>query len=269
MTDPTVRTIKMTRSYEERLRQCNNPLLKKLLTIMIEKQTNLCVAANFHDIESLILFLDRAGQHICMLKTQLFSLGPRDLEQNLALIARKKKQYNFLLFEDPKFGDGQEVVEGYYKVYAEHADLVTVNPLPFGHGVFDAIESVAQNIGEPRGCLAVCEVSFAKSKSDPEYCFKVAQEYPNTCIGIIAQKFQVPNGSTLIKLTPGIHMSQTTDGKNQQWNHPSQAIKNGSDVIIVGRGITSAPDNLQEEVTRKYKEVAWQAYLDEVSIYKN
>lgn len=257
------------KTYEERLNETSNPLLKKLLRIIIEKKSNLCVAANFKTLDETLNFIDKVGKHICILKTQSERF-PGDPAENLRLLYQKKKEYNFLLFEDRKFYDGMETIQSIYaEKYVHYADIVTVIPI-CGDGVFQAIENAAKSANlpedEPRGCLAVCQVSFAGFiQVDEQECLKVAERNSSICIGIIAQTLQVSDDCSMIKATPGVHISKSNDGKNQQWNHPSQVIGAGADIVIVGRGIVSAPDNELEATTRLYKEISFMAYCLQVS----
>lgn len=255
-------------TYEERLDKCQNPLMRKLFRIILDKKSNLCVAANFNTVEETLSFVDKVGQHICMLKTQSERFKDDKIKENLKRLYAKKKQYNFLLFEDRKFFDGQETVQACYEKYVAFADVVTVVPT-CGDGVFRAITDAAKAAklpeDEPRGCLAVCELSFSGSFMDSTKAIELAEANSNICVGIIAQKLQVPDQLSMFKATPGVHMSRSSDGGNQQWNHPDQVMAAGADVIIVGRGIVSAPPEEWENITRLYKETAFNAYYQNVT----
>ena len=59
----------------------------------------------------------------------------------------------------------------------------------------------------------------------------------------------------------GVKISEGGDQYSQTYNTPENAIKtNGSDVIIVGRGILESDDPVATAVA--YKEAAYNAYLD-------
>lgn len=260
----------MFKTHEQRLENTSNPLLKKLFKLMIEKKSNLCVAANFRTFDEILEFVDQVGHHIVILKTQILRTLFHGLDESrLEQLSEKKKKYGFLIFEDQKYGDIAETVSSLYEVLVNYIDIVTVNPCTFGDAVFEAIEKVVQDANldhdEPRGCLAVCEPS---SKFDwlwpdyPERMLKIAERHPEICIGIIAQKLQISDDRNMIKASPGVHLTDQSDGRAQQWSHPSEKIKNGSDIIIVGRGIVAKPKEELERVTCMYKEVAYQAYLD-------
>lgn len=256
-------------SYEGRLDKCQNPLIQKLFRIILTKESNLCVAANFDTIEETLEFVDKVGSLICILKIQSERFKDDNLTENLKRLYEKKKRYNFLLFEDRKFFDGEETVRTCYRKYVPFVDLVTVVPT-CGDGIFKAIQdaSILANLptDEPRGCLAVCELSFAGSSIDSYKALEIAERNSGICVGIIAQKLQINDQFKMFKATPGVHLSQSSDGGNQQWNHPEKVVLGGADVIIVGRGIVSSPKEKWEEITRLYKETAFIAYNKNVTI---
>lgn len=254
---------------EDRLEKCTNPLLRKLLGIMIAKRTNLCVAVNFSTIEDLLECLDKVGPHVCIIKTQTLRLAGVPSE-NLRLVSEKKKEHNFLIFEDHKFCDGGETVAALYEqLYVQFADLVTVLPL-LGDGIFKAISETAANANlpndEPRSCIGLCEFSFSGClPMDAKRFFQKCCDNKDACCAIVAQKLEIPSDlqSSFVKMTPGVHMEETSDGMNQQWNHPAKVVKDlGADIIIVGRGIVSKPKDQWESLAIKYKDEAYNAYLE-------
>ena len=55
-------------SYKERAESHPNPLARQLLTIMDEKQSNLCVAVDVLKQQELLSLADELGPFICVLK---------------------------------------------------------------------------------------------------------------------------------------------------------------------------------------------------------
>jgi orotidine-5'-phosphate decarboxylase len=69
----------------------------------------------------------------------------------------------------------------------------------------------------------------------------------------------LPASPQWVYLTPGVKLKADQDALGQQYISPEKAVcEQGSDVIIVGRGIITAKDPLSE--AKKYREQGWQAY---------
>lgn len=253
-------------SFQERLQLTKSPLLKKLFNIMVEKKTNLCVSADFDTIEETLEFAEKFGEHFAVLKVHTDFFGSHSVESNLSKLYQLKKKHNFLLFEDRKFVDIANTTKLQYKNYVRYADLVTVVSV-FGPEIFDAIQEVVDQANlpndEPRGCLAVCEPSTPNPQMcSPEEMLQTARN-SNICVGIIAQKLQIHDPSSMIKATPGVHVSKTDQiNDNQRYKHPSVVIGNGADLVIVGRGIIAGLREEMEERVLLYKDVCWRAYCD-------
>jgi orotidine 5'-phosphate decarboxylase subfamily 1 len=238
----------------------NNPLTRKLLSIRDEKKTNLCIAADGMSIEKTLRLIEKVGNHICILKIHSRQFGDdKPHKEYMERLYEYKKKYNFLLFEDAKFFDGAETVRlDYESHFAKYVDIVTVVPL--GDDILKAIARGAKNAqlpdDEPRGCLAVCELSFANIiPLESEKYLEVAQRNSDICIGFIGQK--LPKVANMIKAVPGVNLQNKTDGVNQQWRTPDQIKGDGADIFIVGRGVTSYPESEWESLAVKYKELCY------------
>lgn len=240
--------------------ESRNPLSTKLLKIMEEKKSNLCIAADGMSIEKTLRLIEKVGNHICILKIHSEHFGgtmPHD--EYMKILFECKKKYNFLLFQDAKFYDGAETIRlNYESLWAKYVDIVTIVPLCDQN--LKALAEGAQNVtlpdDEPRGCLAVCELSFANMvPQDSQKFLEVAERNPDICIGIVAQK--LPKRPGMIKAVPGINLKSNSDGKNQQWRTPDKIKADGADIFIVGRGITSLPESEWESAAVEYKELCY------------
>lgn len=249
------------KSYAERASSCKNALTKKLFLLMQEKKTNLALVADVNKASELLALADRLGPEICVLKTHIdiledFSMDVIEKLQQLA------KKHQFLIFEDRKFADIGHTVKQQYEggVYhiSDWADIVTAHALP-GQRMITALAEVG--LKKQRGVLMLAQMSSANNLLTSEYTEKtlaIAKQFPEFVIGFIAQRKLTPEAQW-IHMTPGVHLSTAGDNLGQQYVTPEQAIlENGSDIILVGRGILQADDPLA--TAKKYKAAAWSAY---------
>jgi orotidine-5'-phosphate decarboxylase len=187
----------------------------------------------------------------------ILSSFPESLPTDLQDLA---KEHNFLLFEDRKFADIGNTVSlqyqaGIYRI-VEWADIVTVHAVP-GPGVVSGLKSVTN--GRVRGGLMLAEMSSNGNLCTPEYqssAVKIAQDNEDFILGFIAMK---PVADGFLTLTPGVQMASKGDSLGQVYRDPKDVIRQGSDIIIVGRGITGAEDI--ESAAILYREEGWKGYL--------
>uniref|UniRef100_A0A668ANS6 Uridine 5'-monophosphate synthase n=1 Tax=Myripristis murdjan TaxID=586833 RepID=A0A668ANS6_9TELE len=230
-------------SYGARAKLPNvHPLASKLLRIMEEKQSNLCVSADVTSSEELLQLADSLGPKICLLKTHVDIVNDYTpaLSQELKALAEK---HNFLIFEDRKFADIGNTVKHQYEggVYqiSSWSHIVNAHVVP-GPGVLKGLSAVGQPLG--RGCLLIAQMSSQGSLATGEYT-----------------QTAVKQSDFFIHMTPGVQMQAGGDGLGQQYSSPEDVICNkGSDVIIVGRGVLGASDRL--EAAESYRKSGWEAY---------
>jgi len=176
--------------------------------------------------------------------------------QNLA------KEYDFLLFEDRKFADIGNTVSlqyggGIYKI-VEWADIVTIHAVP-GPGVVDGLKKAVKG-DLIRGGLILAEMSSKGNLCTPEYqesAIGIAKQHADFVLGFIGMR---PIADGFLTLTPGVQMASKGDALGQQYREPKDAVREGSDVIIVGRGVTGAKDIT--EAAALYQQEGWQGYLE-------
>lgn len=251
--------------YSERVSYCQNPLAKKLLQLLEIKKTNLAFSVDVISSEELLYFADLLGPEICILKTHIDILKDftPSVTKKLRAIA---DQHRFLIFEDRKFADIGHTVQhqyagGVYQI-VEWADIVNAHALP-GPGIIKGLAAIGQP--KERALLMLAEMSSEGNLLDPIYAEKtleMAEQFPEFVMGFISQNKLAAN-ERWIYMTPGVQMNAAGDNLGQQYITPEKAIgENGSDIIIVGRGILKALNPLEE--AKKYREVAWKAYEDRV-----
>jgi uridine monophosphate synthetase len=249
-------------SYSDRAGYCLSPLAKRLFPLLDEKKTNLALSADVTSAQALLDLAEQLGPEICLLKTHIDIIEDYTpaLTQALQKLALK---HRFFLFEDRKFADIGNTVKHQYEggIYhiASWADIVNAHCLP-GPGIIQGLADVGRK--KNRALLLLAEMSSAGHLMDAGYvkeALKMAEQFPDFVIGFITQH-ALSTDPHWINMTPGIKLDAGVDALGQQYVTPEKAIlENGTDIIIVGRGIIAATDPVAE--AKKYRDRAFSAYL--------
>ncbi|KAJ3658535.1 hypothetical protein Zmor_010269 [Zophobas morio] len=262
--DPNVliKNNRLKLSFLERLNFAKNPVTRRLLQVMCDKKTTLCVAADVTSTTDLLNLAEQTGPHICLFKTHIDIV--EDFHPNfLKHLKEIAERHNFIIFEDRKFADIGNTVQLQYSksMYqiSSWANLVTAHSV-MGKGI---LEGIQQSEGlKDRGVFLLAEASCAGSLTDQSYVdatLKLAKQYPDLITGIVCQNPLLLEEPGVIQLTPGVHLESVGDRLAQQYNSPETVVlEKGADVAVVGRAITKSADPAAEAV--KYKEVLWAAY---------
>jgi orotidine 5'-phosphate decarboxylase subfamily 1 len=297
-------------SYSARAKDAKNPVAKRLLELMEQKETNLCASADLTTAQEILDLAEAVSEEICVLKTHIdiikdfsFKGAPkaktpteavRNFTQRLREIADRKDK-EFLIFEDRKFADigntvGMQFTGGIYKI-AEWADIVNVHSVT-SYATLPFISGYAKTSKRQIGVLVLAQMTPVQLAGleffNEDYASKTyrlvlqihksqfKQNLNPLFIGFIGSSEQpeilskLRNGDfadnqetreisqEMIIMTPGIKIAPGNDKLGQTYNTPEKAISNGSDVIIVGRGIYEADD--PATAAKIYREAGWAAY---------
>jgi len=252
--------------YIERAGMCGNPAARELFAIMEEKNSNLAVAIDVATKEELLEIAEEVSPYACIIKTHIDIIENFDIDL-LVKLQEMAKRRRILIFEDRKFADIGKTVErqyegGIYKI-SQWAHLVNAHALP-GPGIISGLKKWGLDRG--RGLLLLAEMSSAGSLATGGYTdavVEMARSNREFVVGFICRK-KLVDEPYFIHLTPGVSLEEGEGSLGQQYRTPEEVIsENGSDVIIVGSGITKAAD--PASAAKKYRDAGWQAYLKRVA----
>jgi orotidine 5'-phosphate decarboxylase subfamily 1 len=246
-------------NYEAKLKAATNPAAQRLLRTVLDKQSNLAVAADVTTVSELLSLIKAVGDSMAVLKTHIDVLSDFTPEL-IPTLLHLKQQYNFIIFEDRKFADIGNTVKlqyggGVYRM-ADWADLINAHVVP-GPGIIEGLRAVGKDKGA--GLLLLAEMSSGGNLATGDYtktAVQWAEQYSDFVCGFIGMK-KLTDDLRFITMTPGINFADKGDALKQQYVTPEQAVRGGSDFIIVGRGIYGASD--PAAAAKQYRTAGWQA----------
>ena len=248
------------KSYNQRAEISSNPISMKLFNIMNDKKTNLCISIDLTKTKDIIKIIKNCGEHICMIKLHIDIIEDFSVKF-IKTIQQLSKDYNFMIFEDRKFADigntvKHQFTDGIYNIM-NWAEIINCHILP-GPSIIESLKKVS--IGN--GLLLIAQMSSKDNLITSEYtkkCIEYANKYKDFVMGFICTG-SITTNPEFIHMTPGVNINVKGDKLGQQYKTPEEVIyENGSDIIIVGRGIYSAEN--PEKMAKEYKEKGWNAYL--------
>jgi orotidine 5'-phosphate decarboxylase subfamily 1 len=251
-------------TYGQRAQLATNPVAKRLFETMERKRTNLIVSADVTEKKALLELIDAVGPHVCAIKTHIDIVNDFDwdLIEQLQQLARI---HDFIIFEDRKFADIGNTVQlqyqqGIYRI-AEWADMVNAHSVP-GPGIIEGLRAVG--LTKNRALILLPQMSSKDNLATGDYTQKTvawAQQYDDFVIGFIARQ-QLVEDQKFLHFTPGVQLALKGDALGQQYLTPQVAIRDGSDCIIVGRGIYHADNYVA--AAQEYQVVGWESYLKRI-----
>jgi orotidine 5'-phosphate decarboxylase subfamily 1 len=256
-----------TLSYEERAKLTDQTLAQRILNLMAEKETNLCVSADVETKAELLELARNVAPHICVLKIHYDIIVDFDQDTIDQLVALANEK-NFIIFEDRKFADigntgVAQYARGKYRI-ADWATLVNAHTIS-GEDMVKAFKPIGKDKGN--GILLLAQMSSKGNLIDTNYTQKtveIAEAHQDFVIGFICQN-TISHKQGLINFTPGVSMFEQGDAVGQTYNTPEMVIAKGADVIIVGRGIYAKKTPAEQiKAAEDYREAGWAAYQNRV-----
>ncbi|KAK9479927.1 Orotidine 5'-phosphate decarboxylase domain-containing protein [Lipomyces japonicus] len=253
------------KSYETRAESHPSQLARRLFKIVTEKQSNLCVSLDIYKTNEFLALVDKVGPYVSVIKTHVDIIDDFTYESVVIPLVELSKKHNFLIFEDRKFADIGSTVKsqytsGIYKI-VQWSHITNAHALP-GPGIVDGLYAGAKEVNDERGLLLLAEMSSAGSLATGDYTKKtveLARRNKEFTFGFIAQSRLGEHDEDFVIMTPGVGLDDKGDNLGQQYRTVDEAISTGTDIIIVGRGITGkGRDPIVE--SKRYKEAGWAAY---------
>nr|Q12604.1 RecName: Full=Orotidine 5'-phosphate decarboxylase; AltName: Full=OMP decarboxylase; Short=OMPDCase; Short=OMPdecase; AltName: Full=Uridine 5'-monophosphate synthase; Short=UMP synthase [Magnusiomyces magnusii]CAA65135.1 orotidine 5' phosphate decarboxylase [Magnusiomyces magnusii] len=278
----------ITKPYSTRALTHQSQTARRLLKLMSDKRTNLCASLDVTTSAELLSLADKLGPYICMVKTHVDIISDFTYDETVVKLVALAKKHGFMIFEDRKFADIGNTVKNQYSkgVYriVEWADITNAHSVP-GEGIINGLREAANEYVESekakggecenldRGLIMLAELSSKGSLATGSYTTKTVELAHNNSdfvFGFIAQnrmeEVQDSEGNyeDWLILTPGVGLDDKGDGLGQQYRTVDTVIKNGSDVIIVGRGLFGKGRDPVVE-GKRYRDAGWKAYEERIN----
>ena len=224
-----------------------------------DKMSNICVSLDFTKTSEILNAIELLKDNIVMVKIHCDIIEDFS-DKFIYKLTSICRMYNIYIIEDRKFGDigntfKNQFIGGIYKI-REWADFIT------SHGIVGEGQVKQFNNLRYRNqyVLLVANMSNDGNLIDQSYTNKVmeiAKNNEDSILGMISQK-RLDNSKDFLYFTPGIKFDNKNDNSDQRYNTPKVAIQNGSDILIIGRGIIESSNML--ETCKEYQCEAWKYY---------
>lgn len=210
------------------------------------------VALDFPDAEQVTQFVERINPELCRLKIgkELFTAcGPQLVER----LAGK----GFDIFLDLKFHDIPNTVAGALKSAADLGVwMVNVHAMG-GRKMLDAAREALAALADPPLLIAVTVLTSMDRAQlreigldvEPETLVQRLAQLTKDCglDGVVCSAQEAPLlkqlcGQQFCLVTPGIRPADAAADDQSRIMTPEQAIRVGSDYLVIGRPITRSPD---------------------------
>ena len=250
---------------------CVHPISLQYMEIATQKRSLVVLAADLPNVEEVVDLIAEVGQYITAVKTHVDAIEGFSKDSWESVVQEARKQ-GVLVFEDRKFADIGRVVQtqmgGLYNIRA-WADIVTSHSIS-GPDVVDGIAAAWEAEERVGGVLLLAQMSSRENLLKDGYTketLAIGRGSPHV-MGFIGNGSSSKDVSALRELvgeermiwTPGVSLSAAEGVLGQRYGNPSDAIRAGSDAIIVGSGIHGSSSPL--EAAKEYAKASWEALLE-------
>ena len=220
----------------------------------------MAVSLDFDSWSQIYEIAKTIGEHVIIIKIHWDIIKDFNIDKVKDLV-KLSRELDFFIFEDRKFSE--IFLSIFQKQYQGTADISSWSHLVDFHLI--AGPSNLQKYEElydpnTQGALLVFQMSNQGNLLHDNYTQEVLKIWDKSraVCGLICQQRLL--GDNLLYLTPGVCLDRTSDGFDQRYRTVEDAIiRDGCDIVIVGRGITQN-NNILESCLR-YKTHAWESYL--------
>ena len=247
---------------------CGHPLAHRYMELACEKHSLVILAADLPTIDGLVGLIEEVGEHVVALKTHV-DMMEGFTPDGWGRVVSAARDRGLLLFEDRKFADIGRVsatqMAGIYNIRS-WADFVTSHSLS-GPDIVDGLAASWDEVERVGGVFLLAQMSSRDNLLSAEYSSKtiaIGEASPHvvgyigngsSALDIEALRSMVGDGSLI--WTPGVNLSAAEGVLGQRYGHPGDAVRAGSDGVIVGSGIHASES--AGDAARAYAEATWSA----------
>ena len=224
------------------------------------------VALDYPDEGSVLKLVSQLSPDLCRLKVgkELFTRCGPSLVENL-------QSRGFEIFLDLKYHDIPNTVAGAVRAAAELGVWMVNVHAGGGRRMMEAASEALQSFAQKPLLIGVTVLTSMSEDDLIELGYTEALEQRVSRLAALAQDsgldgvvcsaqesqlLRRERGTDFYLVTPGIRMAGDSSGDQRRVVTPAQAIRNGSDYLVIGRSITGAtnPRNALEQIRKELAE---------------
>ncbi|XP_065201464.1 uridine 5'-monophosphate synthase-like isoform X2 [Planococcus citri] len=244
--------------YDQRVHSCKSEIGRKLLKLMSEKKSNLCVEITDQNIDTVVQVAELIGPYISILSINWYVFENSE-EFKLKKLLNIAKNHNFFLMDDSKLSEDGDVLIEQCRRRFKFVDLLTIYAVP-GKNMLLSIKSVMDEFPQkgifvvacPNVTNALVGSNFEKNSID----MTVATFEEVT--GFISNKnSEIPLGYICMRSDLKNSVSIGNSSDNSFYSNEMVVSNIGADIVQLHfRDF----ENI-DELVKKEQSLLWNAYL--------